>query len=184
MDDKLPFYKEKAADILYQSEKARLIDTQERNRRMNRLKTARALAEIEPLIQDLRPGAAPGGPAPERGNSPLSAPQQISTILGSQSRRHNWLDSNHVKVSNVLGESTLDFSAESLPSRVITLETNIVLGQVKVLVPPGMSVVAEITPVLGEVNIKKDIPARDYGSNPVLRIRGAVVLGELKIREA
>ncbi len=193
----LPEMKDMAEDILFQSEKAGLIDFSERKRRCRELETLQSPGEIDRIIRDLRPGGEPsGGRAPAdtsrssrrssgRRGTDDTEEQQVITVFGETTRRGGWLEDSRLRVYNILGETHLDLTEEDLPDETgepIEIELTNALGEIKITVPEDMIVQSQVTPILGEAKIHPDLRGRDDGISPLLRIRGTVVLGELSVR--
>jgi hypothetical protein len=90
----------------------------------------------------------------------------------------NWITSRYVTSTTVMGEMTLD-----LRDVVLTEDTQLhvvaVMGEVKILVPPKMSVENHISAVLAEHN---DTVGTRRGEGPTLRLTGTALLAEVSLR--
>ena len=100
-------------------------------------------------------------------------------------RKDVWHPGPVIDVLSVLGGAVLDFRDAVLPGKEIHIRSVIVLGGLKVMVPPDMVVVSSVTAVLGDVDIKGAGGPPGPGnplSAPVLRISGTAILGNLEVR--
>lgn len=107
---------------------------------------------------------------------------KITSVLGSTTQKGLWKPPKNLDVLVVLGEATIDFTQASFPPGITEIKMTCVLGSVTMIVPQGVTVDAQCISVLGEVNNKSFQIQNERKNNPILRIRGNVVLGELGIR--
>ncbi len=109
------------------------------------------------------------------------AERQITSILSSSKFLGAWTPARETRVLTVLGNTTLDLREADLPHGELELRVTVVLGDVIVILPPGVRLTIECTPILGDV--KRDEGSILSGPETLhLRISGYIVLGDLKIR--
>ncbi|HEX6444572.1 MAG TPA: DUF1707 domain-containing protein [Streptosporangiales bacterium] len=139
---------------------------------------ARTYGELAPITADLPipTGAGPAGvPA-----DVSEAPREIRTILGSQHLNGRFVVPPTMRARAVLGEVKIDLTDAIVPRREVVIEADAFLGEVTLTVPEGVDVRLEAgTNVLGER--KSKLPAPSSPDAPVIRVRGSVVLGSVKV---
>lgn len=104
--------------------------------------------------------------------------QTVYAILSERRMTGNWITHRYVTATTVMGEMTLD-----LRGVVLTEDTQLhvvtIMGEVKILVPPEMSVENHISAFLAEHN---DTVGNRRGQGPTLRITGTALLAEVSLR--
>ena len=106
--------------------------------------------------------------------------ESVTTILSSSKRKGNWHVPKLLRVFNVLGDTLLDFREVQLEPEIKYLSLGCCLGNVKLIVPPGVNVVSNIKNVLGAV--KGESYAQMDPNSPTIVIEGWVVLGDVTIK--
>ncbi|MBO0829671.1 MAG: DUF1707 and DUF2154 domain-containing protein [Streptosporangiales bacterium] len=139
---------------------------------------ARTYGDLVPITSDL--------PIPTRGESvgpPADvsrAPREIRTILGSQHLNGRFVVPSTMHARAVLGEVKIDLTEAIVPRGEVVIEADAFLGEVTLTVPEGVDLRLETgTNVLGER--KSKLPAPSSPDAPVIRVRGSVVLGSVKV---
>jgi hypothetical protein len=103
-------------------------------------------------------------------------------VLGNTERRGRFqIDGEHAVLS-VLGNVELDLRDVELPPGVTTLHVRAVLGNVEITVPPSLIVDCEGSGVLGSFSALNHVPEERAPEEPVLRIAGSAVLGNVEVR--
>jgi hypothetical protein len=102
-------------------------------------------------------------------------------VLGSATRKGDWTVPRVLKVVAVLGETELDFREARLSEGTTLINAVAVLGEVRILVPPGLRVDLEGTGILGEFEDGDGDTRRAADDAPMLRIEGVAILGEVKV---
>ncbi|HEX4336457.1 MAG TPA: DUF1707 domain-containing protein [Polyangiaceae bacterium] len=103
-------------------------------------------------------------------------------VLGNTERRGRFhIDGSHAVLS-VLGNVELDLRDVELPPGVTTLHVRAVLGNVEITVPPSLIVDCEGTGLLGSFTGVNHMPEERSPDEPVLRIAGSAVLGNVEVR--
>ena len=72
-----------------------------------------------------------------------------------------------------------DLRDADLPPEGLTVEVDVLFGDAKVLLPPGVGADVECSAVLGSVS---DKAARALPGAPVIRVRGSVVFGDITVQ--
>ena len=105
--------------------------------------------------------------------------QSIVSILSESKRSGIWAPSKQMRVLAALSESVLDFRDVRLRPGLTYISLDCYLGEVKIIVPPGVNVVANVRNILASV--KNNSRGKMNPDLPTLVIEGRVILGELKI---
>jgi len=123
------------------------------------------------------------GYTPESNNEKKTIPvntdnieKNFANILSSRSMSGPMVDSN---ISSILGDLKITLNESDLINQETTLNVSVILGSVKIIVPDNVNVVCDAIPILGDVSIKGN-KNKGYGKN--LKIKGAVILGEIRVR--
>ncbi len=113
---------------------------------------------------------------------PTARGSRTIAVLGNTERRGRFhMEGSHAVLS-VLGNVELDLRDVELPPGVTTLHVRAVLGNVEITVPPSLIVDCEGTGVLGSFSGIHHVPVERGPDEPVLRIAGSAVLGNVEVR--
>lgn len=139
--------REEVIDILTDAFSRDIIGTEQYELRVEEANRRNSVEELNQLVSDVQ-GLGGGSAALQRYPDP--GMQTVRSIFSSQQMDGDWLVHDHVQVHSVFGSATLDLRRPVLgPLTTITLTA--VLGDVKIIVPRGVKVTVDVTPVLGEV---------------------------------
>jgi hypothetical protein len=131
---------------------------------------ARTHADLDPLVADLqRPLTLPA-----------LAPEEITAILSSQSRRGRWRVPARMSARSVLGDCTIELQDAVLTEPVTTIEARTTLGSVTILVPEGVEVRLSGTAILGSHST--EVTGDVLPGAPVIDVRARAVLGSIDIK--
>lgn len=111
-----------------------------------------------------------------------TAVQSCTAILAERNHRGDWLRKPNVAAATVLASQTFDFTETRLPPGRTTLEVLAVLGEVVVLVPDGLAVRLDVSPVLGEASVARGLSAVARDGEPLLVVTGSAVLGSVVVK--
>jgi hypothetical protein len=158
--------------------------------RLEQLYAARTSAELEVVMRGLAeaPTGVPVPPALAR-YSPAAGqatvPQShLSAILASAKRVGRWLVPPFLEVQVVLGDAMIDLRDAMLPSGDCVIDVFAVLGDVKLLVPPGVVVNDTMSSVMGSVHNDAIDDGRMAPGGMQVRLTGTALLSEIGIRVA
>lgn len=157
------------------------LDEDEFDVRMHRALTARTRQDLDKLLVDLDPQpTAVGTPVRPTPSVPVAAGEHYASntaILTGIVRKGRWTVPERLTATAVLGDVKLDLRAATLSAPVTTLKVQAVLGDVQLIVPPGVRVEVNGSPILGEIRDRVD----DAGlppDAPVVRVEALALLGE------
>jgi hypothetical protein len=103
--------------------------------------------------------------------------QRLRMVMGSIERTGPWAVPQHLSARVLWGNLLVDLrTARMAPGT--TIEVDVTMGNVEVLVPPGIDVEVDASTFMGNV---EDRTERSYASGTVVRIVGRVKLGNLEV---
>ncbi len=170
------------------------LDIDELEERMEKALAAKTFRELQPLTADL-PVAGTPQPAPQSvpqpaasslpgtriGGAPTSSRSQA--ILSEAKRTGVWVVPGRYHATTVLGSVDLDLREASFAEREVEIQCNAVLGEIRIQVAEDVTVVDEVSTILGEVKFKaRRRPDRQPDPNgPVVRLTGTTFLGSVNV---
>ncbi len=131
---------------------------------------APTLGDLATLTADL--------PAPA--HSDAAAPEEITAVLGNESRKGPWVVPPHLVVRSVLGDCHLEMQHAIIGQRVTTIDATVRFGTISVFVPDGVSVRMTGRAVLGAKS--SELRGQPQPGAPVLEIRCDVFCGSVSVR--
>ena len=110
-------------------------------------------------------------------------PGHIHVMMGSVERRGAWQVSEHMHVRVMWGNCELDFREAIMPPGPITIDVSVTMGNVELIVPPGMGVNLEVSSVAGNVAEAAALAAMENpaGTPPRIRVIGKVKAGNCEV---
>jgi hypothetical protein len=139
--------------------------------RMAAAMAARTRGDLNALVLDI---AEP---------TPLVKPKAVLELrsgMGDITRRGRWLAPPTIRVSNGMGDALLDFTEAQLSGPVTTIEVNLGVGDLLIVVPEGASVdYDDVRTGVGSI-ADKTTPGRS-GMGPHFVLRGKSSMGDIKI---
>lgn len=156
----------------------------ELERRIELAYHARGAAELRDLTRDLpdAPGDVPAlrsAPLPE-----AFAPEadRIVSIMTETRQRGMWRPARQVELWSVMSDTNLDLTEAILSPGVTEIEVFALMTGVKIIVPPGVRVVAQTHSLMSSVSDESIEPPRVGSGAPVIRLTGFAVMSEIKVR--
>lgn len=186
--------RQRAEALLTDRYAADVIDGDDLERRLERIHAAQTVRDITEVTRDLAdPKANSGSPVSVPATTPtmaLARPDQVPvdrdivSILGEQKQSGPWVPAHLNRVFTVLGSSELDLREATLGPGMTRIAIRCLLGEVVILIPPGLDVRVETNAVLGSVELpERDEPPRCGPSEPYVVLSGFVVLGSVEVYE-
>jgi hypothetical protein len=105
---------------------------------------------------------------------------KMSTVMSTVKREGSWRIRAHSVVNNLMGDIKLDLTQASFDAPVVELTGTQLMGSLLLRVPPGVTIVNEVTNVMGETSIK-DIGEPDP-SMPTIVLKGTNIMSDIKVR--
>jgi len=134
--------------------------------------SARTLGELAALTADI-----PSVPA--RGDVAAVA-EEITAVLGNESRKGSWVVPPHLTVRSVLGDCHLEMQHAVIRQRVTTIDATVRLGSMTIFVPDGIEVRMSGRAVLGAKS--SQLRRAPHPGAPVIEVRCDVLLGSVTVR--
>jgi hypothetical protein len=109
---------------------------------------------------------------------------RILTIMGETRRDGIWIVPSRLDVAAIMGNIKLDFRQALLPAGVTEIAITAIMGNVRIIVPPGLRVEGYGNAIMGNFD-NRYLGAPSYGADvPVLRITGFALMAEVRVRES
>lgn len=144
-------------------------EVDELERRLGLAMAAQSPRELDALVADLSP----------RPSTALVPARPMRVVFGSVERRGPWAVPEHLSARVVFGNIVLDLREARLAPGLTTIDVNVTMGNLEIIVPPGMAVELEATSTLG--NIEQHTEEGPLSGGTVVRITGSVKLGNLEV---
>ena len=108
--------------------------------------------------------------------------ERFVSIMSSQGRRGAWFVPRALDVVGFWSDTTIDLTHATLPRDIIDLHVNVVMANMRIVVPRGLRVVNRVGAFAANVESDPtlDLEQMKPGS-PVIRITGNCVFGNLEI---
>ncbi len=180
----------KVADVLRQAAGEGRIDLEELDERLEATYHAKTYGDLVPITADLPAAGTPPGTRPEAASAWHPVPSSglprypSSLALMSETRRTGgWLvEDGHTAVA-VMGSVVLDLRQAQFESAELTVNAHALMGEVRVVVGPGTTVVVEGTGVMGEYREQRPrVPFDPAAGGPVVRVRGFALMGSVHVQ--
>ena len=104
----------------------------------------------------------------------------MSTVMSTVKREGSWRVRAHSVANNVMGDIKLDLTQATFDAPVVEVTGTQLMGSMVLRVPLGVTIVDEVTNVLGETSIK-DIGEPDP-SMPTIVLKGTNIMSDIKVR--
>lgn len=162
------------------------IDLDELDQRLDATYHAKTYGELAPITADL-PVTARDQPAPRPApvRPVVPGPRYASSIaVMSETRRAGaWVVQDHHAAFALMGSVVLDLREAQFESSEVTVDASAVMGEVKILVDPGTTVVVEGWAVMGEyTEHRSQAPFDPARGGRVVRVRGFALMGSVNVR--
>jgi hypothetical protein len=161
-----------------------LFDVDELERRLDLAHGARSVAELDQLTSDLAPVTSTA--LVVAGSTAIDDPSRLATkkqrvIMSSVERRGRWSVPRTLDLRVFWGNAELDFRDASLGAGVTTIHVSVLMGNVEIILPPSLGIDVDVSSFAGSVTERHRIPPDADPARPLIRIVGAVRLGNLEV---
>jgi hypothetical protein len=162
------------------------LTTEELELRFERVYKAQSVVELEGLVAGLpalpATVAAPAGMfalAPAR---PPLPEKRMLVLMSNVKKRGEWTPAQRNLVRIVMGSATLDLrEAHLAPGAITEFDVSAIMGELKVIVPPGLHVECDGMAIMGEFDDSTTSGDRSPDA-PQVRITGTAVMGSVHVR--
>lgn len=146
-----------------------LFEVDELERRMALVLAAQTPAELDTLVTDMVPAAT----------TALVPARRMRIVLGSVERSGPFAVPQHLAARVLWGNLELDLREARFAPGTTTIDVNVTMGNVEVIVPPGVTVEVDVSSFLA--NVEERVEPAETSGGPVIRIVGRVKLGNLEL---
>jgi hypothetical protein len=162
------------------------LSTQELEVRFEHAYAAGTSAELRALVaglpalpQDVAPPAPLYAVAPD--GRPDPAEKRHLVVMSNVRKKGAWTPARHNKVTCVMGNARFDLREALILNGETHFELTVVMGEVELIVPPGLRVECDGVAFMGEFD---DAHSEDLAppNAPVIRVTGSVVMGAARIK--
>jgi hypothetical protein len=178
------------AEVLRRAAGEGRIDLGELDERLEAAYRAKTYGELVPITADLPvaplpqpvPHPVPATRVPSPG--PAAAQHTASIAVMSENRRvGRWTVGGTYSALALMGSVVLDLREAAFATAEVVINANAVMGEVKVVVDPGTTVVVEGIGVMGEYSESRAKVAYDPAPGaPVVRVRGLALMGSVHVQ--
>ena len=178
------------AEVLRQAAGDGRIDLAELDERLEATYAAKTYGELVPITVDLPVHNRPV-PAMRPASTPVWSPgtgtgprYSGSVAVMSETKRVGpWVvEDNHTAFA-LMGSVVLDLRQAQFETRELTLYAHAVMGEVRVVVDAGTTVVVEGTAVMGEYSEQRPrVPFDAEKGGPVVRVKGFALMGSVHVQ--
>ena len=187
--------RDRVADVLRESYAEGRLTPAEHEERLTAVYAATTIGDLVPILSDLPvpPGtlavptssgiAMPTGNATvAAGSSPAAAQSgPIVAVFGEFERAGAWTVPAELTAVCVFGGGKLNFTEAVLTGQETILTAVCLFGELELTIPEGMAVRGDAVALLGSQTLP---PGLATANGPTLVIRGAAILGEIKVVRA
>jgi hypothetical protein len=145
------------------------ITMEEHSERTSRAYAARTLGELTGLTGDL---------SPEEAQPILVDDRPVSVFFGRTRREGRWVVPVKLPILALFGTVELDLREAVLQRRHIVVDTLVLGGRIRLLVPEGVSVNVTGRTILST----RDLRARPMQDGPTVEVGGTMIFGSVRAR--
>lgn len=105
-------------------------------------------------------------------------PQRYAAVFSQITKEGHWTPAPRIQATACLGGVTLDLRDADIPDGGIHMEVNSWMGEMKIILPPGIGADVDCTAMMAEVSdkAKKGAPGA-----PRVRVTGGAVMGNIVV---
>ena len=174
----------KVAEVLRQAAGDGRIDLDELDERLEAAYKAKTYGDLVPITADLPVAGAPHPTArPPAPTGPASRYGSSVAVMSETKRTGAWLVEDGHTALAFMGSVVLDLREAQFGAREVTVNANAVMGEVKVIVDAGTTVVVDGFGVMGEYcEQRAKVPFDPSYGGPVVRLRGVALMGSVHVQ--
>jgi hypothetical protein len=137
---------------------------------------ARTQPELDTVVEDL-----PDRDAALTDTRPAKAARWIVAVIGNDERSGRWRPGEDTRALALIGDCSLDLRRADVEGRELRITAIAVIGDVRVIVPPGVAVELEGISLLGDKRFRVGaVPAPPPGA-PRVRVTAYAVVGDVTV---
>jgi hypothetical protein len=158
--------------------------------RASALQKARSFADIDAQTLDLPRSVFAQPASPPAKSSPgafavearSGSPEFSLCIMGDRKLAGDWLNSDQATSLTLMGSTTLDLRDTVLPPGRLKIDALAIMGELKIIVPPGLPVKMTAFPFMGEANVHRSVERRVVRGEPYLEVSGVALMGSIVVK--
>jgi hypothetical protein len=163
-----------------------VFDVDELERRLDLAHGAGSVAELDALVADIAPAAAPSTALVVAGPTAIDDPNRADTktvrvVLSSVERRGRWSVPRQLDLRVFWGNAELDFRDASIGPGVTTIHVRVFMGNFEVILPPNLGIDVDVSSFAASVEERHRVPPDADPARPLIRIVGWVRFGNLEV---
>jgi hypothetical protein len=168
--------RDRTVDVLASARAEGRLSLEEYSERSEAALVAPTLGDLASLTVDL-PAA---GPAAASHGDVAAIPEEITAVLGNESRKGPWVVPPHLAVRSVLGDCHLEMQHAVIGQHVTTIDASVRFGTVTIFVPDGIDVRMTGRAVLGAKS--SELRGEPQPGAPVIVVRCDGLCGAITVR--
>lgn len=168
------------------------LSTQELEARFERVYRAKSFDELRALTAELPalPVPAPGSPpspapapfyAMSSGIVPPPREKRFLALMSEVRRQGMWEVPQRVVARAIMGAIRLDLRDGVLPQGGIDVEADAFMGEVKIILPPGVRADVDGMAIMGEFSDRSTAASAPNADAPIVRIHGSAIMGSVNV---
>jgi hypothetical protein len=176
----------RVAEVLRHAAGEGRIDLEELDERLEAAYRAKTYGELVPITADLpvTPVRQPV-PAPQPLRRAGSGPMYSSSVavMSESKREGSWIVPDDHTAFALMGSVVLDLRQAAFTSHQVVINASAVMGEVKVIVDAGTTVIVDGFGVMGD--FKEDrarVPFDPGQGGPMVRVRGMALMGSVHVQ--
>lgn len=199
----LPRLRDQAMDLLTEAFANGTLSLEEYERRAGLIQKAMLPSEITGQIAGLPRSTAQRteNPAartearPSRASRPMpdglelipveeksGSPEFSLCIMGDRKLAGDWLNSDQATSFTLMGSTTLDLRGTVIPPGRLKIDAMAIMGEIQILVPPGLPVKMSAFPFMGEATVKGSVEQRIVPGMPWVDVSGIALMGSIVVK--
>jgi hypothetical protein len=138
------------------------------------------LPALGPMVAAPDPLYRVSAPATALGGSGLPAHERRYVAFFAEVKKEGaWTAAPLIRARALFGSVHLDFREAMIPPEGLVIDVDVMLGDCKILLPPGLGAEVDCSAVMGSVNDKAQ---RALPGAPVILVRGSTFMGEITVQ--
>jgi hypothetical protein len=168
--------RDRTIEVLAEASSQGRLSPQEYTERSDAALAARTLGDLAELTADLPESRR----AVDSSATVAAIPEEITAVLGNETRKGRWVVPPRMNVRSVLGDCHLEMQQAVIEQKVTTINARVRLGSVTVYVPDGVDVRLTGRAVLGAKT--SEVHGAPEPGAPVLVVHCDVLLGSITVK--
>jgi Domain of unknown function (DUF1707)/Cell wall-active antibiotics response 4TMS YvqF len=152
------------------------ITLEELSERLELAYAARTRPELDAVVEDL-----PGRDAVARDSGRPRAARWTVAVIGNEERGGRWRPGGDTRALALIGDCTLDLRQAEVEGVELAVTAIALLGDVRVIVPPGVTVELQGVAVVGDKRYRVGQAPEPPPGAPCVRVKAYAVVGDVSV---